>query len=79
MVVVARALRNEPIEWLWGVKGIADFLLVGERTVERWIASRGIPGTAGHGFPVRRIGGRWGVAAADLDAWVKRREAECWA
>ena len=78
MVVVARALRKEPVELVVGVKGLADWLLVGERTVGRWIASRRLPGTAGFGFPAKRIGGRWVAAPAELDAWTDRREAEGW-
>lgn len=55
-------------EWLRGVKCIADFLGVGERTVWRWMADVGTSPEEG-GFPVYRVGGRWVAHTADLRRW----------
>ena len=52
-------------EWLRGVKAIADFLGVSDRTVKRWIASA-------EGFPVHRIGGHYAANTADLRGWTAR-------
>jgi hypothetical protein len=56
-------------EWLRGVKCIADFLGVGERTVKRWLL------TDQTDFPVSRIGGRWVAHTDDLRRWMRRRGA----
>lgn len=56
--------RQERDEWLRGVKAIADFLGVSDRTVRRWIA------TAAAGFPVHRIGGRYAAHTAELRTWT---------
>lgn len=50
-------------EWLRGVKAIADFLGVSDRTVRRWIASAA-------GFPVHRIGGRYAANTSELRRWT---------
>lgn len=52
-------------EWLRGVKAIADFLGVSDRTVKRWIASAA-------GFPVHRVGGHYAAHTADLRTWTAR-------
>jgi predicted transcriptional regulator len=51
-------------EWLRGVKCIADFLGVDERTVRRWAKGRV------RGFPIQRIGGRWVAHTGELRAWM---------
>lgn len=55
-------------EWLRGVKAIADFLGVTDRTVRRWIASAA-------GFPVHRVGGRYTAHTGELRAWTARTGA----
>lgn len=52
-------------EWLRGVKVIAAFLGVDERTVRRWVEC-GRPG-----FPICRVGGRWVAHTAELRAWMR--------
>lgn len=54
-------------EWLRGVKAIADFLGVSDRTVERWIA------TDETDFPIYRCGGRWSAHTGDLRRWQRAR------
>lgn len=58
--------QEEREEWLRGVKAIADFLGVTDRTVRRWIV-------AAKGFPVHRVGGRYAAHTADLRAWTARQ------
>lgn len=52
-------------EWLRGVKAIADFLGVSDRTVKRWIASAA-------GFPVHRVGGHYTAHTGELRTWTAR-------
>lgn len=52
-------------EWLRGVKAIADFLGVTDRTVRRWICGP-------KGFPIHRVGGRYTAHTADLREWGRR-------
>lgn len=49
---------------LRGLKAIADFLEVSDRTVKRWIAD-------GRGVPVKRIGGRLRAYPGQLRAWTE--------
>lgn len=55
--------------WLFGVKAIAGFLGVSERTVKRWCQGQE------PGFPSVRVGGRWGAHEDDLRKWTGRRAA----
>lgn len=55
--------QNKP-EWLYGVKAIAGFLGVTERTVYRLLAG------GGDAFPVHRVGGRWFAHPDDLRRWT---------
>ncbi len=59
--------QAEHEEWLRGIKAIADFLGVGDRTVKRWIA------TDETDFPIYRIGGRWSAHTGDLNRWQRLR------
>lgn len=55
---------------LEGVKAIADFMGVTERTVHRWCAAR-----VAAGIPILKIGGRYAAFEADLRGWVEGRAA----
>lgn len=55
---------------LEGVKSIAAFVGVSERTVHRWCAER-----CERGIPIRKIGGRYVAYEQDLEAWATARAA----
>lgn len=59
--------QEEREEWLRGVKAIADFLGVSDRTVERWIV------TDETDFPIYKCGGRWAAHTGDLRRWQRLR------
>ncbi len=50
--------------WLYGVKAIAGFVGVSERTVARWLE------TDETDFPVSKVGGRWSAHPDDLRRWM---------
>jgi hypothetical protein len=52
---------------LEGVKAIADFLGVTERTVRRWCRARLVAD-----IPILRAGGRYFAFEGDLQEWVRR-------
>lgn len=52
--------------WIYGVKAIADFLGVGDRTLKRWLQA------GEQGLPVFKIGGRWGAHPEDLRRWKRQ-------
>lgn len=58
--------------WLYGVKAIAGFLGVTERTVLRWMADRAML-SGPDGFPVHRVGGRWFAHPEELRRWTAGR------
>lgn len=57
---------------LEGVKAIADFMGVTERTVRRWCAARRL-GSAG--APILKVGGRYLAFEADLRGWAEQAAA----
>ncbi len=58
---------DETEAWLVGVKSIAGFLNVSDRTLERWlVADEG-------DLPVYRNGGRWAAHPAELRRWQRRK------
>ena len=59
---------QEPFKRLEGVKQIANWAKVSERTVHRWCEVR-----AEKHIPILKIGGRYVAYEADLAAWIGQR------
>jgi hypothetical protein len=55
---------------LEGVKAIADFVGVTERTVRRWCRARVVAGV-----PILKAGGRYFAFEGDLVEWLRRGAA----
>lgn len=53
-------------QWIYGVKAIAGFLGVSERTMKRWLVEDETD------LPVTKIGGRWSAHPDDLRRWKRQ-------
>lgn len=62
-------MKTENGKKLMGVKAIAAFLNVDERTVRRWC------GDPNRGAPVRKVAGRYFAFETDLTKWAQLVDA----
>ena len=58
--------RRAPLERLLTLREVAEFLQLDERTIRRWIASKG--------FPCVHLGTRLRFSQRDVLRWVSARE-----